>query len=349
MAPEFGPIARQWLLWPCRPDTWREGAVPAQRAFATLAEALLAFDPVTVGVPATRRADARRQLPAAVDLVTLEADDAWLRDTGPSFTRDDRGARRALAWNFNAWGGAQGGLYADWSRDQAVASRLAALAGWPCTRVDLVLEGGAIHGDGEGTGLTTTACLLAPNRNPGRSRTDIETLLREALGFERLIWLPAGLAGDETGGHVDNLACFLAPGRVALAWTEDPTSPHAAACHAARERLEGSRDARGRRLEVIPIPLPVGVAPVSAAEAAGVLSRPGTRPRCPGTPLTASYLNGVFASGALLLPAFGVDTDERARRAFAAALPERRIVSVPAREILLGGGGLHCVTLGEPG
>jgi agmatine deiminase len=286
-----------------------------------------------------------------VEVLPVEADDAWLRDTGPCFTCSTRGERRALAFRFNAWGGAEGGLYADWSRDAMVAARIAELAGWPWRQVPLVLEGGAIHGDGAGTGLSTATCLPAANRNPGMSRSELEASLREWLGFERLIWLPAGLAGDETGGHIDNLACFLAPGRVAVAATDDPASPHAEACRLARQVLEAARDARDRPLEVVPIPLPEGVPPMSAAEAAGVLPRAGSRPRRAGTPLTASYLNAVFATGAVVIPSFGVDTDLAACRAWAAALPGRRIVQFPAaasREILLGGGGLHCVTLGEP-
>jgi len=349
LAPEFGPIARQWLLWPCRPDNWREGARPARRAFATLAEAMLAFDPVTIGTPAALLAETRRQIPAGVDLAPVAADDAWLRDSGPAFTRGPHGRRRALAFRFNAWGGADGGLYADWSQDALVASRIADLAGWPCDHVPLVLEGGAIHGDGAGTGLTTASCLLAPNRNPTLTRAGIEATLCAWLGFQRLIWLPEGLAGDETGGHIDNLACFLGPGRVALAETDDPASPHAAACQAARALLESTSDARGQALEIIPIPLPEGVPPMSIAEANGIIPRAGSQPRRPGTPLTASYLNAVFASGAVVIPAFGVATDERARRAWASALPGREVIALPAREILLGGGGLHCVTLSEPG
>lgn len=349
LAPEFGPIARQWLLWPVRNDTWREHAAPAQAAFARLAEVLLAFDPVTVGAPRERLLEARRKLPAGVEVVPIDCDDAWLRDTGPSFTVGTDGSRLALDWRFNAWGGKTGGLYADWSRDALVAARVAELGGWPSQPVDLVCEGGAIHGDGAGTGMTTASCLLNPNRNGAHSRDHVEGVLREWLGFERLIWLPQGLAGDETDGHIDNLACFIAPGRVALAWTDDTADPHHAACQAAAAELEGCRDAQGRGIVVLRIPLPEGVSPMTPDEASGVIPREGSQPRLPGTPLTASYVNAVFASGALVIPEFGVASDRAAAQAWAEALPGRRIVGVPAREILLGGGGLHCVVLGEPG
>jgi agmatine deiminase len=349
LAPEFGPIERQWLLWPVRTDNWREGAAPVQAAFAQLAEVLLAFDPVTVGTPREQLLEARRRLPAGVEVVSIESDDAWLRDTGPSFTVGTDGSRLAVDWRFNAWGGEAGGLYADWSRDARVAARVAQLTGWPSLPVDLICEGGAIHGDGEGTGLSTESCLLNANRNGAHSRAYVEGVLREWVGFERLIWLPQGLAGDETDGHVDNLACFIAPGRVALAWTEDEEDPHFEACQAAMAVLAASRDAQGRAFEVLRIPLPEGIPPMTETEASGVIPREGSQPRLPGMALTASYVNAVFASGALVIPEFGVASDRTAAEAWATALPGRQIVGVPAREILLGGGGLHCVVMGEPG
>lgn len=348
MPAEFEPQSRLWMLWPERADNWREGARPAQAAFALLASQISAFTPVTIGVNPSSLTAARAALPAQVRVVAISNNDAWMRDLGPSFVVDRAGQGRAVVWGFNAWGGDQGGLYAHWEKDVTVGARVAGLAGWPVFSSKLILEGGAIHVDGQGTLITTEQCLLNPNRNAGTSRAEIEAELRACLGVHTVIWLPLGLAGDETDGHVDNLACFLRPGLVALAYTNDPGHPSYPACQAAHAVLSAAQDARGERLELLLLPLPEGVAPMSAWESAGVIPELGSQARLAGMPLTASYVNSVFVNGGLILPAFGVATDAEALALFAAALPERQMVQVPAREILLGGGGLHCVTLAEP-
>lgn len=348
MPAEYQAQRRIWMLWPERADNWREAAAPAQAAFAQLASSIADFEAVTIGVNPAGLDRARTLLDPRVELAVIASNDAWMRDTGPCFTLNAAGRRRAVDWGFNAWGGSDDGLYRDWAADDAVAGRVAELAGWPATRGPLVLEGGAIHVDGAGTGLATVPCLLNPNRNPGLARGEVEATLHDWLGIEQLIWLPEGLAGDETGGHIDNLCCFLRPGLVALAWTDDPTNAHYAVCRQAAEALAASRDATGRALEVLALPLPEGVAPMSHEESAGLCPQAGTRARPPGTPLTASYINFLFVNGGIILPAFGVSEDGAAAAILRQAFPERRVLSLPAREILLGGGGIHCVTLAEP-
>ena len=167
MPGEFEPHAGCWLLWPERPDNWRLGAKPAQQTFATLAAAIAASEPVTVGVSAAQFARARRLLPAAVRVVELSANDAWVRDTGPTFVVNDRGGVRGVDWRFNAWGGLQGGLYFPWDRDEAVAQKIIEIEGCDRYRAPFVLEGGSIHVDGQGTLITTEECLLNPESQPG--------------------------------------------------------------------------------------------------------------------------------------------------------------------------------------
>src|SRR3954471_12140509 len=183
-----------------------------------------------MAVSAGQFAHARALLPAEVRVVEMSADDAWMRDVGPTFVVDDRGGRRGVDWRFNAWGGLSGGLYFPWARDDQVAQKVLETERADRHRAPLVLEGGSIHVDGEGTVLTTEQCLLNENRNPGRSREEIERVLCDYLGAERVIWLGEGLRGDETDGHVDNLACFASPGVVVLAWADSPAHPQHAVC-----------------------------------------------------------------------------------------------------------------------
>jgi agmatine deiminase len=249
---------------------------------------------------------------------------------------------------FNAWGGNDGGLYADWQHDDRVASAVAEYAAVDRYRAPFVLEGGAIHVDGDGSCLTTTECLQNPNRNPGLSQAAIESGLEDYLGVERILWLGEGVYLDETDGHVDNLCCFLRPGAVALTWTADRSDPQHARSADALARLAAMRDARGRALEVIRLPQPSVPLTISASEAAGVVATPGSRPRRAGARLAASYVNFLLVNGALILPAFDDPNDDRARAILAEQFPARAIRQVPGREILLGGGNVHCITQQQP-
>jgi agmatine deiminase len=347
MPGEFGPHAGCWLAWPERPDNWRLGAAPAQEAFAAVAAAIAAAEPVTVAASAAQLERARALLPAAVRLVELATDDAWMRDIGPTFVVDGQGGRRGVDWEFNAWGGEKGGLYASWDRDDAAAARVLELEGADRYRAPLVLEGGSIHVDGEGTVLTTEECLLNPNRNPGLEREEIERLLCAYLGAEKVVWLGRGVFADETDGHVDNLACFCRPGQVLLTWTDDESDPQHEISADARRRLETSTDARGRHLEVVLLPSP-GPLTVTAEEAAGVEAAEGTIPRRPGDRLAASYVNFYPAADRLVMPLLDERYDEQAAAILRGAFPGREVVGVPAREILLGGGNIHCITQQVP-
>jgi agmatine deiminase len=347
MPAEWEPHAGCWMIWPERPDNWRLGAKPAQTAFAAVAAAIARFEPVTMLASARQYANARAMLPPGVRVLETSSNDAWARDVGATFLRGPGGALRGVDWQFNAWGGLEGGLYFPWDLDDQIAGKMLAVERVPRTRAPVVLEGGAIHVDGEGTVLTTEACLLDPNRNPGATRESMEAVLRNYLGAGKVIWLGAGVPEDETGGHIDNLACFVRPGVVLLSWCDDPADPHYEVSRDAQARLLAARDAKGRSITVERIPMPT---PMSyTADEVNGLDRADLRTqREAGGRLAASYVNFYIANGAVIAPRFGTPTDEAARAKLASLFPQREIVMVPGREILLGGGNIHCITQQQP-
>ncbi len=343
----FEPHSGCWMAWPERPDNWRLGAEPAQRAFAAVAEAIAAAEPVTMAVSDGQFERCREMLSPAVRVVELSTDDAWMRDIGPTFVVDDKGGRRGVDWGFNAWGGNEGGLYASWERDERAARKVLEIEGADRYRAPLVLEGGSIHVDGEGTVLSTEECLLNPNRNPDMSRREIERALCEYLGAEKVLWLGRGIINDETDGHVDELACFARPGVVLLTWTDEESDPQHAISHDALKRLRAATDARGRRIEVVPLPSP-GPLAIAPEEAEGVEPAPGTIPRRAGDRLAASYANFYPANSRIVFPLLDERTDEAAAEVLRGCFADREVVGVAAREILLGGGNIHCVTQQVP-
>ncbi len=346
MPAEFELHAGSWMLWPERPDNWRNDAKPAQSTFASVAAAISQFEPVTMGVSPAQIHNARRALPEGVRVVELASNDSWMRDCGPTFVANGKEIR-AVDWIFNAWGGLNGGLYSPWDSDDLVAARVAEFAGVDRYRAPLVLEGGSIHTDGQGTLLTTEECLLNLNRNPQLTRDQIETHLRNYLNVEKIIWLKRGVFNDETSGHVDNICCFIRPGVVALSWTEDKHDPQYEISQECFNILKSATDTRGRTIEVHKIHQPDPIT-ITKIESQGVKLQEGTLLREEGTRLAGSYINFYFVNGGIIVPVFNDPHDSPAIAALAQLLPERRVVGVPAREILLGGGNIHCFTKQQP-
>jgi agmatine deiminase len=347
MPAEFERHSGCWMLWPERSDNWREGAKPAQAAFAAIAAAIAGGEAVTVGVSAAQFQNARARLPAAVRVLEVSSNDAWIRDSGPTFVIDAKGRRRGVDWTFNAWGGLDGGLYFPWDRDAEVAQKVLEIEGADRYRTSFVLEGGAVHVDGQGTCLTTEECLLNPNRNPHMTRADIEDHLRRYLAVSQVIWLDRGVFLDETGGHIDELACFTAPGHVALTWTEDRKDPQYEISADALQRLRHAKDARGRKLTIHKIHQP-GPLYMTAAEAAGIDMRAGTHPRRAGDRLPASYINFYIANKCVVMPLYDRRLDAAAMRTLKKLFPTRRVLGIETREVLLGGGNIHCITQQVP-
>jgi agmatine deiminase len=347
MPAEFERHAGTWMLWPERLDNWRDGARPGQQAFAAVAAAIAQFEPVSVGVPAAQYEFARAALDAGVRVIEISSNDAWMRDVGPTFVVNAAGKRRAVDWQFNAWGGLNGGLYFPWDQDDLVAQKVAAVESVDLYRAPLIMEGGAIHTDGQGTLLVTEQCLLNPNRNPQLSKAAIEALLKAYTGATAIIWLGEGVVNDETDGHVDNLACFARPGEVCLTFPASNRDVQWRVSNDALKRLRAARDAQGRRLKVHKLPSP-GPLRVTAAEAAGVQQRSGAKPRRVGERLAGSYANFYIANGGVVVPLLDPRTDAAALAKLRRIFPERSVVGVPGREILLGGGNIHCITQQVP-
>ena len=347
MPGEFERHSGCWMLWPERPDNWRLGAKPAQAAFAAVATAIAASEPVTVGASAAQFANARRLLPARVRVVELSSNDAWMRDVGPTFVVDARGGVRGVDWRFNAWGGLRGGIYFPWDLDDAVAHKVLEVEGRDRYRAPFVLEGGAIHVDGQGTVITTEECLLNPNRNPHLTREEIERLLGRYLGIETVVWLGRGVHLDETDGHVDNLCAYVRPGEVVLTWTDDRRDPQYAVSRDALERLMQARDARGRRFKVHKLVQP-GPLRMTREEAGGVDVVEGSQPRSAGARLAGSYVNFYLGNRRVVVPLLDPKRDGAALRKLRELFPQREVVGVPGREILLGGGNIHCITQQVP-
>ena len=269
MPAEFEPHTQTWMLWPERPDNWRLGAKPAQRAWVQVATAISEFEPVTVGANHDQYENARNMLPPGVRVVELSSNDAWIRDCGPTFVVNDEVDVRLVDWEFNAWGGLYDGLYFPWDKDQMVPRKIAELERVGRYRAPLVIEGGSFHVDGEGTVITTEECLLSRGRNPHLSREEIGAHLRDYLNVDQVIWLPRGIDPDETNGHVDDVACFVAPGAVLAGVTDDRDDWRFEPLRDNLRVLQEATDARGRRLRVQTLPMPA-ITVFTEEEAAGV-------------------------------------------------------------------------------
>jgi agmatine deiminase len=297
--------------------------------YATIITAIAAFEPVVVLVQPqeyetvyTRFCAVPTSFP--IILWPLTHQDAWLRDNGPTFVCDAHGHVGGVRWQFNAWGE----KYPHWERDNAVAPALLETLGVPFYAPPIVMEGGSFHVDGQRTLLTTTQCLLHPSRNPTISVAEITALLKQALGVDHLIWLDEGWHGDETDGHIDNVACFAAPGTVLLQVCTDPLDPHYALSQRHIQTLTHARDACGRAFSLLALPQP----PARWYD---------------GKRLTLSYINFSFVNDGILVPVFGGDashTDRETLRILRSTFPTRKVVPVDGMAIVKEGGNIHCIT-----
>ncbi len=343
MPAEFAPHDGTVMIFPERPGSWPYGAVPAQEVFAGIIREIAKDEKVYVIVSENTAAKAERLLEGVdrVRFFEIPADDAWARDTAPTFVTNGKEVR-GIDWQFNAWGGTYDGLYADWRKDNALASAFCRKKDFLCYDAQhFVLEGGSIHSDGQGTVITTEACLLSPGRNPALSKEQITENLKEYLGADRIIWLPHGIYQDETNEHVDNICAFVKPGEVVLAWTDNQNDPQYALSSACLEVLE-QENITVHKLHIPDIPVCV-----TEHDLSGYVFAPGEDTREVGERLAASYVNFYFTNHAVLLPQFGGEnavSDARAVSMMKQLCPDRNIIPIPARELLLGGGNIHCLT-----
>uniref|UniRef100_A0A6M2F5A5 Agmatine deiminase n=1 Tax=Populus davidiana TaxID=266767 RepID=A0A6M2F5A5_9ROSI len=358
MPAEWEPHSQTWMGWPERPDNWRDNALHAQLVFTKVAIAISKFEPVTVCASSAQWENARSHLPEHVRVLEMSMNDSWFRDIGPTFVVRKNGSNpgnleqhiAGIDWNFNGWGGVDDGCYQDWSLDLLVARKIIGTEKLPRFPHFMILEGGSIHVDGDGTCLTTEECLLNKNRNPNLTKEQIEDQLKAYLGVQKVIWLPYGLYGDDdTNGHIDNMCCFVRPGVVLLSWTDDEKDPQFKRSMEALSILSNTSDANGRRLEIIKLHVP-GPLYMTDEEAAGVVQDCNAKPRLPGTRLAASYVNFYIANGGIITPQFGDQKwDDEAVRVLSQAFPNHEVVRIEgAREIVLAGGNIHCITQQQP-
>jgi len=332
MPAEWEPHAATWLAWPHNQDTWPHDLDRVRQTWVEMIRALtggervrLLVDDALSETSASARlgragVDTRRVLFHRIPTV-----DVWIRDYGPTFITAAGGSEALVDWRFNAWGL----KYPDYVADDAVPPRINEALGLRAFVPGIVLEGGSIDVDGAGLCLVTEACLLNPNRNPGRTREDIEAVLRSTLGVRRVLWLPAGMVGDDTDGHIDNLARFVSTDTVVCVVEDDPRDANHRALQENFRCLASAEDLRGRPLRVVPLPQPD---PVTAD----------------GSRLPASYANFYMANGVVLVPLYGGPRDQVALDTLAPLFPGRRVAGIDARALILGLGGIHCVTQQQP-
>ncbi len=338
-----------WLVWPYRADNWRQSAKPAQQAFAEVAHAISKTTKVCVAVDEHNFKEARTLLADNINIVEIKSDDAWMRDTGPSYVVNDKGERRGVDWHFNAWGGLVDGLYSPWNNDDMVARKVCQFHGDLRYRAPIILEGGSIHVDGEGTLYTTEECLLHESRNPQLSKHEIEQVLKDYLSVEKVIWIEKGLYNDETNGHVDNLMHIVKPAEVVLTMCDDKDDPQYAISKAAYELLSNSTDAKGRKIKVHKLPMPEPLF-ITETEAASIntANNENVKPRPAGDRLAASYANYLITNKQIIYPRLDERYDDQVAEILQTLYSDYQITGIDAREILLGGGNIHCITQQVP-
>jgi agmatine deiminase len=324
---EWSPHRAMWLGFPSHAELWEENLTAAQDEVAALAIALAGPGAERVklmvcGDQAMADAQARLAGVEGIEFVPGRFGDIWLRDTGPIFLN----AGEAAAFRFNGWGGKY-----QLDGDEAVAQQIGDASGARLTRHDFILEGGAIDHDGQGTVLTTRQCLLNPNRNPGWNEATAQAALAQSLGARKVLWLGDGLRNDHTDGHVDNLARFIAPGVVASPIAYGKGDPNARVYDETAALLSGMTDATGASLTVMRVP------------------SPGWIEDADGTMVPASHMNFLIANKAVITPLY----DQRRAGEFACEalehlFPGRKVVGLPSKAILTGGGSFHCISQQEP-
>jgi len=320
------------MAWPCNLALWGDGLKAARYAYAEVARSIARFEPVFMVADPADRSNAAVLCGDSVTIVTFPLNDSWMRDTGPSFVVNDAGNVAGVDWAFNDYGNKENKPVDSYADSAALATRILERVGSRQFQAPLVLEGGSIHVDGEGTLLTSEQCLLNPNRNPNLSRQQIEEALCDYTGSKKVIWLGQGLLDDDTDGHVDNLACFVRPGTVMALTCNDPEDDNYSALQDNLARLRQAIDARGQPLEIMEVEQPEKrINPVN------------------GLRLAMSYINYYIANGAVIVPGFDQpDRDAAAVRALEQAFPEREVVQVPGQDIIPGGGNVHCITQQQP-
>lgn len=325
MPAEWEAHERCWMAWPCRSDFWGDSFEAAQRTTADVANAIAAFEPVTMLSTPGSVPIARRLCSKNVTILAVPLDDSWTRDFGPNFVLNSNGGLAASIFHFNAWGQ----KHEPWGKDAAIGHRIAEYLGIPTFTSTIYMEGGGINVDGEGTVLATEQNVLHPNRNPGLRQGEATEILCAALGTEKVLWLPGDPDDTETDGHIDGIACFIEPGKVLIEICPAEGTARYDNMQANLEAISDQVDACGRSIEV------------EIIEEAYEAERQSEI-------FASSYINFYIANGAIVMPSFGIDRDQDARDKLASLFPDREIVQVNIADVAVGGGGIHCITQQQP-
>lgn len=330
---EWEPMEAVWISWPHREDLWQGGLQELMGIYAGLAAAIAQEAEVRINAAAPLHDMIRRHLAARgvqrFRLYDHPTNDVWCRDHGPIFVQREDGSMQIADWTFNAWGG----KFAPWDLDNGIPQLIAGALQMPRLSSRLILEGGAIEGNGQGLLLTTEAVLLNPNRNPGLSKAEIEAELHRMLGTRSVFWLGQGIEGDDTDGHIDDMVRFVNAEAVVSITEEDVHSPHYRILAENNERLQDLRTVDGRRVEVVPLPMP----------------KPLVAQDWRLEQLPASYANFLICNGAVIVPIFMQEKeDDRALGILRECFPGRRVVGIDARRLVLEGGAIHCITQQQP-
>lgn len=325
MPAEWEEHEATWMTWPCNPSVWR-GMKRPRKAYAEVAKAIARFEPVYMMTRPDMVEDAKKHCGDSVDIVPMNTRDSWARDSGPTFVVDGKGFVAGIDWIFNDWGHL---VRYDGRIDEAMATHVLEHLHMRRYVAPLILEGGGIHTDGQGTLLTTEQVQFDPRRNSGFTADHYEDIFSAYLGTEKIVWLGNGLEDDQTNGHVDILACFVRPGVVMVHDCKDKEDANYAVSRDAIRRLEAATDARGRSFEIICMPQP--------------------NPRYIGDwRMDLSYINFYICNGGIVMSSFGDPMDTIAYKKMCEAFPDREVVQVPSTDIFAGGGGIHCITQQQP-
>ena len=342
MPGEYEPHEAIWMAWPERPDNWRNGGKLAQQSFIEVAIAISQTTPVYMAVNETQYRNARQRLPSNISVIEMSANDCWMRDIGPTYIVNDKGVRRGVDWHFNAWGGLVNGLYFPWDKDDEVARKICDFHDDDSYRVPIILEGGSIISDGDGTLYTTEECILHPGRNPNLCKDEIEIFFKDYLGIDKVIWVPQGVYNDETNGHIDNTLVIVKPGEVLLNFCDDVDDPQYQRSIDAFNYLNAQEDAKGRPIIVHKLPMP-GPMYLTEKEVSGIDTGEGMH-REIGTRLAGSYANLLITNKQIVMPLLDEKYDGFVIEKLSKIFSGYKISPIPTREILLGGGNIHCIT-----
>lgn len=336
MPAEWRPHDATWLSWPKDPETWPERVPQAETIFLQMMAAVSPNETVNLLVndaDTEESVRARCAFPGAENIRFhhIETVDSWIRDYGPNFLVNDKGELAYNDWIFNAWGN----KYEELKKDDSIPARLENYLKVPRFEPAIVMEGGSIEVNGEGCVLTTEQCLLNTNRNPHLKRPEIEKYLTDYLGVQKVLWLGEGIVGDDTDGHIDDIARFVASNVIVCALEDDPQDANYELLQDNLRRLQKMTDARGLPFEIVTLPMP-GVVGGSSTDSRN-LDR-----------LPASYANFYIANGVVLAPVFGHANDQRALDTIQRVFPDRSVVGINCEPLVWGMGTIHCVTQQQP-